>query len=61
MNNPGVFHIAYNMAYDKGLSVLSVFNEENGQTKMIKGFIGEKAENVYNLLTEQGGDDHDGA
>ena len=57
MNNAGVFHIGYDMAYDKDLSVLSVFKEENGQTKMIKAFIGESAENIYKLLTEQGGDD----
>ena len=57
MNNAGVLHIGYDMAYDKDLSVLSVFKTEDGQTKMIKAFLGEKAENVYRILTEQGGDE----
>lgn len=52
----GELNIAYDISYDKDLSVLSVFKTENGQIKMIKAFIGEKAENVYKLLTEKGGE-----
>ena len=56
MNNEGELDIAYDISCNEDLSVLSVFKTENGQIKMIKAFIGEKAENMYKLLTEKGGE-----
>ena len=56
MSNEGELNIAYDISCNEDLSVLSVFKIENGQIKMIKAFIGEKAENVYKFLTEKEGE-----
>lgn len=56
MNKEGELDIAYDISDNEDLSVLNVFTIENGKIKIINAFLGEKAETVYKLLTEKGGE-----
>lgn len=51
-NHVEVLLVGVDFSNSKDINVLTVGTRENGITKLLRAFQGEKAEKIYKLLTE---------